>query len=52
MIAAEGMRAIYFNLLQRIEKDRFRVFEKMYRVNRLEKAMIISSQIASNLLRR
>lgn len=52
MIAAEGMRAIYFKLLQRIEKDRFRVFEKMYRVSRLEKAMIISSQIASNLLRR
>jgi 15-cis-phytoene synthase len=52
MIAAEGMRAIYFNLLRRMEKDRFRVFEKIYRVSRVEKAMIISSQIASNLLRR
>ncbi len=51
MIAAEGMRAIYFKLLRRIEKDQFRVFEKMYRVSRLEKAMIISGQIASNLLR-
>ena len=51
MIAAEGMRAIYFNLLRRIEKDRFRVFEKMYRLSRLEKAMIILRQIASNSLR-
>lgn len=51
MIAAEGMRAIYFSLLRRIEKDQFRVFEKMYRLSRLEKAMIISSQIASNILR-
>jgi phytoene synthase len=50
MVAAEGMRAIYFNLLRRMEKDRFRVFEKMYRLNRLEKALIILRQIASNTL--
>ena len=50
MIAAEGMRAIYSNLLQRMEKDRFRVFDKMYRLSRLEKAMIILGQTASNLL--
>jgi len=51
MIAAEGMRAIYFDLLRRIEKDRFRVFDKIYRLNRLEKAVTILGQIASNLLR-
>jgi phytoene synthase len=50
MIAAEGMRAIYFDLLQRIERDRFQVFEKTYRLSRLEKAMIILGQIASNSL--
>jgi phytoene synthase len=51
MIAAEGMRAIYFDLLRRIERDRFRIFEKLYRLTRLEKAMIILLQIASNSLR-
>jgi phytoene synthase len=51
MIAAEGMRAIYFDLLQRIERDRFQVFKKTYRLSRLEKAMIILGRIASNSLR-
>ena len=51
MIAAEGMRAIYFDLLQRIERDRFQVFKRTYRLSRLEKAMIILGQIASNSLR-
>jgi len=51
MVAAEGMRAIYFDLLRRIEKDRFRVFDKLYRLTNLEKAMIILGQTASNLLR-
>jgi phytoene synthase len=48
MVAAEGMRAIYYALLQRMEKDRFRLFEKAYRLNRLEKAMIILGPIAAN----
>jgi 15-cis-phytoene synthase len=51
MIAAEGMRAIYFDLLQRIERDRFQVLKKTYRLSRLEKAMIILGRIASNSLR-
>ncbi len=50
MVAAEGMRAIYHALLRRIEKDRFRLFEKTYRLNRLEKAIIMLGQIASNSL--
>ncbi len=50
MVAAEGMRAIYFALLRRMEKDRFRLFEKTYRLNRLEKATIMLGQIASKSL--
>jgi phytoene synthase len=49
MIAAEGMRAIYWKILRRIEADRFRLFGKNYRLSRLEKAMTIFGQIASNL---
>jgi phytoene synthase len=48
MVAAEGMRAIYFALLQRIEKDRFRLFEKTYRLNRVEKAITILGPMVSN----
>jgi 15-cis-phytoene synthase len=50
MVAAEGMRAIYLALLERMEKDRFRLFEKTYRLSRLEKAMLILGPIASNSL--
>ena len=39
MVAAEGMRAIYYALLRRMEKDRFRLFAKTYRLNRFEKAI-------------
>jgi phytoene synthase len=45
MVAAEGMRAIYHALLRRIEKDRFRLFEKTYRLSHLEKAIIMLGQI-------
>ena len=48
MVAAEGMRAIYFALLRRIEKDRFRLFERTYRLNRAEKAMLLLGPIAAN----
>jgi 15-cis-phytoene synthase len=48
MVAAEGMRAIYYALLQRMEKDRFRLFEKSYRLNTLEKAMIILGPMAAS----
>jgi phytoene synthase len=51
MIAAEGMRAIYHALLRRIEKDRFRLFEKTYRLSRLERALIMLGPIVSNSLR-
>jgi 15-cis-phytoene synthase len=51
MVAAEGMRAIYYALLRRIEKDRFRLFGKTYRLNHREKALIMLGQIASTSLR-
>jgi phytoene synthase len=46
MVAAEGMRAIYHALLRRMEKDRFKVFRRIYRLTHLEKAIIMSGQIA------
>jgi phytoene synthase len=51
MVAAEGMGAIYHALLRRIEKDRFRLFGKTYRLTHLEKAIILSGQIAAKALR-
>jgi hypothetical protein len=45
------MRAIYFALLRRIEKDRFRLFEKTYRLNRVEKATTMLGPIVANLWR-
>jgi 15-cis-phytoene synthase len=51
MVAAEGMRAIYYALLRRMEKDRFRLFEKAYRLTHLEKALLMLGPLASNSLR-
>jgi hypothetical protein len=51
MVAAEGMRAIYRTLLLRIEKDRFRMFKKQYRLTRLEKGIILAGSVVSNSLR-
>ncbi len=45
MAAAEIMARVYRSLLQRIGADRFRVFEKEYRLNRLQKASIVAAQI-------
>jgi 15-cis-phytoene synthase len=49
MKAAELMREVYFKLLTRIEKDRFQVFKKKYRLSRPEKLWIISRHFATNL---
>ena len=38
MVAAEIMGSVYRALLRRMENDKFRVFEKDYRLNKLEKA--------------
>src|SRR5258705_2259891 len=50
MAPAEIMRSIYRALLRRIELDNFRVFEKEYRLNKLEKAGRIATQLLKSFL--
>jgi 15-cis-phytoene synthase len=45
MVAAEIMASIYRGLLRRMELDKFRVFEKQYSLNKLEKAGRITAQV-------
>jgi phytoene synthase len=45
MVAAEIMASVYGGLLRRIELDKFRVFEKEYSLNKLEKAVRIVAQL-------
>jgi phytoene synthase len=45
MVAAEIMGSVYRALLRRMELDKFRVFEKEYRLNKLEKAGRITAQL-------
>jgi len=45
MIAAEIMSSVYRALLQRMELDKFRVFEKEYRLSKLEKGGRIAAQL-------
>jgi len=46
LAAAEIMRRVYYRLLQKMEADDFRVFERFYRLNRLEKLAIIARVLA------
>jgi phytoene synthase len=48
MVAAEIMGSVYRALLRRMERDRFRVFEKEYRLNKLEKAARVVGQLLKN----
>jgi phytoene synthase len=50
MVPAEIMRSIYRALLRRIELDNFRVFEKEYRLSKLEKAGRIATQLLKSFL--
>ena len=45
MVAAEIMASVYRALLRRMEADRFRVFEKEYRLTKFEKIGRITSQL-------
>jgi 15-cis-phytoene synthase len=45
MVAAEIMRSVYQSLLRRMKKDGFRVFEKEYRLSRLEKGGRVAAQL-------
>ena len=44
MVAAEIMASVYRSLLKRMKRDRFRVFEKEYRLTRIEKGSRIAAQ--------
>jgi phytoene synthase len=45
MVAAEIMGSVYRGLLRRMELDKFRVFEKEYRLSKLEKMGRIAAQL-------
>ncbi len=45
MVAAEIMGSVYRALLRRMERDGFRVFEKEYRLNCLQKAGHVAAQL-------
>ena len=47
MVAAEIMASVYHTLLRRMKKDRFRVFDKEYRLSKIQK----SGRVAGQLLR-
>ena len=44
MVAAEIMASVYRSLLKRMKRDRFRVFEKEYRLTQIEKGSRIAGQ--------
>lgn len=52
MAPAEIMGSVYRGLLRRIELDKFRVFEKEYRLSKLEKAARIAVQLFKSFLNR
>jgi phytoene synthase len=50
MTPAEIMGSVYRGLLRRIELDKFRVFEKEYRLSKMEKAGRITAQLFKSFL--
>lgn len=52
LVAAEIMRSVYHAILQRIRSDRFRVFEKDYRLGKLQKIRRIAEQLLKFYLKR
>ena len=48
MVAAEIMRAIYWRLLQRIRRDRYRVFERRYRLSTPAKLAVLTGAVLRN----
>ncbi len=48
MVAAEIMRAIYWRLLRRIKRDRFRVFERRYRLSTPAKLAVMAGAVLHN----
>jgi 15-cis-phytoene synthase len=50
MVAAQIMGSVYRGLLRKMELDKFRVFEKEYRLNKMEKAGRIAAQLVKSFL--
>ena len=50
MVAAEIMASVYHALLQRMKRDRFRVFEKAYALTKLQKVGRVTAQLAKHFL--
>lgn len=48
MIAAEIMRSIYSTLLDKMRRDRFRVFDRRYRLSKARKLAIFSKHLIGN----
>lgn len=48
MVAAEIMRAVYWRLLQRARRDRYRVFEKRYRLSAAAKLAVMCGAVVRN----
>ncbi len=49
MVAAEIMSSVYRGLLRKMEHDRFRVFEKEYRLSKVEKVFRIAGQLLKSI---
>lgn len=49
MLPAEIMHSVYQSLLERMQRDRFRVFEKTYRLGRMAKAARVAAQLLKNI---
>lgn len=52
LVAAAIMRSVYGAILQGMQRDRFRVFEKDYRLSKLEKAGRVAKQLLNFYLNR
>jgi phytoene synthase len=48
MIAAEIMRTVYSTLLRKMRRDGFRVLERRYRLNKLQKMLCVAQALARN----
>ena len=48
MVAAEIMRAIYWRLLRTMQRDRFRVFDRRYRLGTPQKLLVLLGTMLRN----
>ncbi len=48
LVAADTMFSIYFELLQKMQKDRFKVFSKRYQISKAKKALLLAKNMLSS----